>query len=348
MTDHPVNQIVRIEDLNETNAPAVFGHGRLGEFVAKVKSEITPEVPDLTTKKGRDRIASLAAKVARSKTAVDGAGRQYLKKLKAMPKDIEAELREFIAQMDALRDEVRKPLTDWEDAIKAEEARIQATIEDMVAVFTLDGDMSLDQLGERLECLINDPVTAEVYGARLDEACRLRGEGIELVRAAITKREQYEAMVAENERLRAEQARHEQEERERAAAARAVAEEKERNRIDLEQREKERQSLAQEAADKIRDAELRAAKAIQDAEDAERRAKAKAEDERISAEFDAQRKRNEEARQEQARQQNKEHRKAVNNAALKGLVEQGLSADCAKQAIIAIASGKVPGVTIKY
>jgi hypothetical protein len=32
------------------------------------------EVPDLTTKKGRDRVASLAAQVSRSKTAIESRG----------------------------------------------------------------------------------------------------------------------------------------------------------------------------------------------------------------------------------------------------------------------------------
>lgn len=68
------------------------------------KAEVTTEVPDLKTAKGRARIASLAATVSKSKAAVEKPGRDYLKRLKEMPKVVEAELREFVTKMDNLRD----------------------------------------------------------------------------------------------------------------------------------------------------------------------------------------------------------------------------------------------------
>ena len=43
-------------------------------------------------------MASLAAKVSKSKTAVEKPGRDYLRRLKEMPKVVEAELREFVEQ----------------------------------------------------------------------------------------------------------------------------------------------------------------------------------------------------------------------------------------------------------
>ena len=95
--------------------------GGLKQFIDLVKGEIEGEVPDLTTRKGRERIASLAAKVSKSKTAVEKPGRDYLRRLKEMPKVVEAELREFVTKMDTLRDETRRPLTEWE---AAEDARI--------------------------------------------------------------------------------------------------------------------------------------------------------------------------------------------------------------------------------
>jgi hypothetical protein len=111
-------ELALFEEITEDKAPAIYGHSKLDQFYDAVKSQVTGEVPDLTTDKGRKRIASLSAKVSSSKTAVEKPGREYLKRLKDLPKTIEKELREFVDKMDALRDEVRKPLTDYENAEK--------------------------------------------------------------------------------------------------------------------------------------------------------------------------------------------------------------------------------------
>ena len=109
-------KLIAIEEISEENAPAIYVAGGLKQFIDLVKAEVEGEVPDLTTRKGRERIASLAAKVSKSKTAVEKPGRDYLRRLKEMPKVVEAELREFVTKMDALRDETRRPLTEWEQA----------------------------------------------------------------------------------------------------------------------------------------------------------------------------------------------------------------------------------------
>lgn len=107
-------EVALIEEITEANAPAIYGHSGLDQFYEKVKAQVCGEVPDLTTEKGRKRIASLSGKVSSSKTAVEKPGREYLKRLKDLPKTIEKELREFVDKMDSLRDEVRRPLTEWD------------------------------------------------------------------------------------------------------------------------------------------------------------------------------------------------------------------------------------------
>ena len=79
-------QVITIDDISADNAPAIYVAGGLGQFFDAVKAEVTGEVPDLTTVKGRARIASLAATVSKSKKAVETPGRDYLKRLKEMPK----------------------------------------------------------------------------------------------------------------------------------------------------------------------------------------------------------------------------------------------------------------------
>jgi len=48
----------------------------LDYYMAHIRSEIDSFVPDVTTKKGRDGIASIAFKVAKSKTYLDGLGKE--------------------------------------------------------------------------------------------------------------------------------------------------------------------------------------------------------------------------------------------------------------------------------
>ena len=105
---------VEIENISIEHAPAIYKAGGLKPYFEHIKSQVAGEVPDLSTADGRKRIASLAAQVSRSKTAVDKVGRDYLRELKALPKTIEAELKEFVTKCDELRDKVRQPLTDFE------------------------------------------------------------------------------------------------------------------------------------------------------------------------------------------------------------------------------------------
>jgi hypothetical protein len=63
--------------------------------------------------------------VARSKTYIDNAGKDLVAELKALPKQIDESRRVVRERLDALKDEVRRPLTEWEaeqERIKAEEA----------------------------------------------------------------------------------------------------------------------------------------------------------------------------------------------------------------------------------
>jgi len=110
---------IEIEKLDAQSGQLIYlPQNGLTPYFEHIKAQVIGEVPDLTTKKGRDRVASLSAQVSRSKTAVEKPGREYLKLLKAQPKIVELQLKTFVDNCDALRDEVRQPLTEWEAAKK--------------------------------------------------------------------------------------------------------------------------------------------------------------------------------------------------------------------------------------
>jgi DNA segregation ATPase FtsK/SpoIIIE-like protein len=363
-------QVLLIDDLSDDKSPAVFGHNKLDVFVAQVRAQVIGEVPDLSTDKGRKRVASLAATVARSKTAVDGFGRAYLKRLKEMPKAIEAELREFTASMDALRDEVRKPLNDWEAEKAAKEQAQQQIIDQIIERYTLPQDATAEEIRGRLFALGEEPIPAEI-GDRLEEAEFKVKHGITVLTEALAKRQQYEDEQAELERLRKEKA--ERDEQDRIAEAQRQAVEAERQRAAQEEqarRDAEAQRLAQ-AEQQAREAEQRAQQAEQDRiateqraeqerQQAEQRQQQAAEQARLQEQQRQQEEAAEQERQAQRRAADKAHRGAINKAALEalmlvttepdGIVTLGdtLSDETLKQIITAIVRGQIPNVTINY
>jgi hypothetical protein len=75
------------------------------------------------TAKSRKAIASMAYKVSQSKTILDNAGKDLVSEAKAKIKKIDMARKYSRDFLDSLRDEVRKPLTDWEEAEKEKEEK---------------------------------------------------------------------------------------------------------------------------------------------------------------------------------------------------------------------------------
>ncbi|EPF5868919.1 hypothetical protein MWX50_000449 [Morganella morganii] len=74
---------------------------------------------DLSKAKNRDAIKSLAYKVTQSKTYIDKAGKVVVDELKELPKKVDASRKQCRDELDALSEEIRQPVTVWEDAEKA-------------------------------------------------------------------------------------------------------------------------------------------------------------------------------------------------------------------------------------
>ena len=73
-TDNTQAQLVVIEP---TTAVALFTEGQgVAELLADIRQKATSLVPDITTAKGRKEIASIAHAVARTKTYLDGLGKE--------------------------------------------------------------------------------------------------------------------------------------------------------------------------------------------------------------------------------------------------------------------------------
>lgn len=157
-------------------APSIYVENGLEKFLEQIRESVK-EVPDLSTAKGRARIASLAAQVSRSKTAVEKPGRDYLRHLKEAVKPAEAELRRFVSACDEMRDEVRRPLTEWEaeqERIKAEEAMNALHAEALKMNIKFDQERAAKfEADHEMALLMNDAFDREAK-AKAEEAERQR------------------------------------------------------------------------------------------------------------------------------------------------------------------------------
>ena len=146
-------------EINPEQAPVLYVAGGLDAYLEQIRQAVN-EVPDLSTKKGRDRVASLAAQVSRSKTAIEKPGREYLKRLKEAVRPAEAEIKRFVDACDELRDATRRPLTEWEaeqERIKAEEAMNALHAEALVMNESIDLQRAIQfEADHEMALLMND------------------------------------------------------------------------------------------------------------------------------------------------------------------------------------------------
>ncbi|HEL4279768.1 TPA: hypothetical protein UN081_000708 [Stenotrophomonas maltophilia] len=305
--------------LESVNAVEVFTGGGLDDLLARIRAEAVTLVPNVKTVAGRKEIASIAYKVSRSKTAIDDAGKALVADLKKQTGDIDSARKKARDTLDALRDEVRKPLTDWEaEQERIERERVEAE--------------------ERARAAAEEARLAEL--ARKEEEIRAREEA---VRAA---------EEAERQRVAAEQAERERVEREARLQAEAAENAKREAAAAVERAEREAREATERAAREAAEAEQRAKDAAERAERekaeavaaAERRAQEEAEraERERQAQADAQRKADE------ARAADVEHRRSINRAAVAALVALGIEDEIAAAVITAIVQGKVPAVAIRY
>lgn len=317
------------------NALTVFtAPDEIEAILLKVEQEVGSFVPDVSTKKGRDAIGSLGLKIARTKTYLDGLGKDLVDEYKEIPKKIDANRKTVRDRLDALKAKTLKPREEWE----AEQESIRLA--------------KLAEADHEIALLMNEKFDRDAADAKA-EAERIQKEHEERIAKEAAEKARLEAeATAQREREAAIQ---------READLKAQAALAEANRIAAENRaEQERIDAANKAeADRLAAAQ-RAEREKQEAIAAEQ-LKAKQEADRIQREA----KQKEDARlaeekriadEAAARAANIEHQKAINNQVIAILTKAGISPDCAKECVIAIvknqnaaaASGLPAPVQINY
>lgn len=326
--------------INDTLSPAVFSEeGGIDAMLTSLEAKVRAIPTDISTPAGRAAIKSLAHQVARSKTAFDEMGKELVSDWKAKSKAVDKERARVWDRLEALQTEVRKPLTDWENAEADRIRQHDAALAEISMLQIFGDDATSHDISDRLDQLASMPNRDwQEFKARAE---KLRSETFAVLTVRKDKAVRLEAEQAELARLRAEQADREQKERddriaaEAAEKARLVAEAKaareKQEAADAATAETRRLEAEKKAADE------RAAKAERDAADAVER-----ERQRVAAEKAA-----EEAAAAK-REANKRHAKKINNEILTALVGCGSDEKVGMVIIASIVRGEIPHVKITY
>lgn len=350
---------------------AAFTSGDMIELLlAQVEAKVRAHVPDLTTARGRDAIKSLAYAVSRSKTALDDAGKKLTEDARAQIAEVNAQRKVIADRLDALRDEARKPLTEWETAEENRKANLMRRLQHIEPVWPIDHMPTAEALAAHIANV--EAIAIDNSWQEFEDQAQLRKDRAlaklrPLHAAAVVREEQAAELAqlrAEAEARRAEDAQRAAEEQARrdaeaqaerdrqaaeAEALRAKQVEADRQaaaeaaRIEAERAAAERIAAAERVAEQARvDAEAAAKRAAEQA-DREKAEAVEAERRRAAAEREAQ------ERADRQREADRAHVSQIRREAKEALMKiEGISEPLAVLLVLAIHGNAIPHVTIKY
>jgi len=292
----------------------------------RIETEVMAHVPVLDTASGRKDIASIAYKVAQSKTALDNLGKNLVTDWKAKTKKVD-DVRKYARDyLEALKYRVRQPLTDWE---KAEAARVEKEKLAILYAAAWDEAQGMNDLFNREKAVREKEAEfARQEQARLEAEAKAKAEQERIDREKRIAQEAADRAKAEAEAKikAAEQAKKKAEQEKIAAVEQAEAKQAEA--------EKAAQQAAKQAElDRIAAVKAEQERARKEAERVERERLAKEAEEKAKADKIA---------------ANKAHQKKINAAALACFEQNGIETEAGKNIIRLIVSGKIDHITINY
>lgn len=228
----------------------------LGDAVEKIARGL---VADVTTKDGVKQIKAMARKIASVKVSVDNIGKKVVAELKERPRLIDRHRAEFRTRLEALQEEIRRPVTE----IEARETEVRRLLDYPQGL----ADASSDEIRAAIERLEKEDLSEGHWKETLEKALNAGAKTSNTLQSMLSAAEKREKDAAELERLRVENER--------------LAREQERERIRKEAEEKARKEAESRSAAELEAARLREERANKEAAAAKERA---AEAERKTAE----------------------------------------------------------------
>ncbi|MEJ1422228.1 MAG: hypothetical protein Q2484_17050 [Candidatus Sedimenticola sp. (ex Thyasira tokunagai)] len=280
--------------IEEINPAVVFTAEGIVPVIDRVEKIARAHVPDVSTDEGRSAVRSLAFQIARSKTALDDVGKEFVAEIKGKVKVVDNARKTAKDRLSALKVEVRKPLTDYEeaeakreaDALVAEQARIDGIKQLIATNFDENIIAGISSKPSTAITEIIDKISAIVIGDEYQEfASDAENAKAALLSSLMQFRENKEIQEEEDERRREETKRlaAEREELDRLREEQEEAKKKEEAKLKAErdQLEEERRQIEEER---------QAAEDQRAKEEEERQAAARAEEARIQEEKEAEEK----------------------------------------------------------
>jgi len=304
----------------------IFAPNGLDGILKGVEQKTNEFKGSVETAKNRDEITSFAFKIDKTRTFIEKARLALVSEKKAAVKLIDQEGKRARDFLFTQAEKVRDPLTKWKEAEAAKEEKQR---QDEILILDWEEALAMDDLFTRER----EVKRKEAAFAKTAEDARQKEEAERL------KKEQAER----DERLKKEAAQEATDKlkRERIAAKDAL-EQAERDRIATEELAK----FEKEKADreKIEAAE----KAERDKQEAVKLAQRQAE-ERARLEKQAEEKKAAELKAAADKKAaNTRHMAHVNNKILTALTDLGITKEHGKKIIVAVASGKIPEMVIRY
>lgn len=238
--------------VNKASLLSFFKEGaNLDAIYNVVQAKARALVADVTTADGVSKIKSTARQIASIKKRVDDIGKDVVAELKDLPKQIDANRKKWREDMEALQEEIRRPVTEIENRqAEIEEIRathgklalsgseeIKAAIE-MLDKIELTGDKWKESLEDATAAVTAEKGALEVM---LNAALKKEAEAREL--EELRKKQEEAERIIREQKIREEAERKAREEAEARAAA-------EKARLEREKAEAERKAAEAEKAAK--------------------------------------------------------------------------------------------------
>lgn len=334
-------ELVKVEKINPVKLFTVDG---VEPIIAEIRSKVSEFEGDVVTPTGRKKIASMANKVARSKTLLDGLGKNLVSDWKAKSKRVDESRKKLRDELDAIKTEVRKPLTEWEDLQSRKLAMVVKVMSYFRTVLSTDTALVPRSKVELTLKAVKEVEITDIFNQFEEgfEAQELKDKIIERLTRVVDEKIVQEKERMELEKLRQEKAAQEEKERQEAQdnAAKERAEKEAKVKVERAQRE------AREAEERAkRSEEMRKIEAQKQKERLEAAEKQAAERERLRIEKEKE----QERKAQERREANKRHRNKINHESSVSLRQaSGIDLTTATYIIEAIGRGEVKNVTINY
>lgn len=192
------------------------------EIIAAIEAECRAEVLTADTKEGRERIKSRAYSISRSKTFMDDVGKGLTEEARKIVDAVNSRRKIVVTRLDALRDEIRAPLTAWEEAEKKRQQAIKDKITDLfgmralpttsAALIEIQTDVTAIELDDQFGEFVDEAAKAKDaflrhLSVKLQDALQSEAREAELarLREAEAQRKAQEAELAEQNRIKDEE-----------------------------------------------------------------------------------------------------------------------------------------------